>query len=219
MVVPFPDPGEARSVAFIGILLAIGAVIVYWETWHAWYDKLTRPVFSQEQTVSADTEYFCPMHPTIIRDKPDKCPICAMPLSKRKKAETAEKKTLPPGILSRVPLTVDRVTQAGVKTIELTYQPLVKEITTVGSVEFDESRLKVISVRPTGKSRIDKLLVNVTGQEVKKGEPLALLYSPDLVTTVQNLLDAQKNKNPDLERMARERPGAGKSRKTRSRMP
>lgn len=36
-----------------------------------------------------DTEYFCPMHPQIVREHADKCPICNMPLSKRKKGEAA----------------------------------------------------------------------------------------------------------------------------------
>src|SRR5262249_38216453 len=94
---------------FIAILAAIGAVIVYWEALHAYYEKWTRPIFGQEQTVSADIEYWCPMHPTIVRDHPDKCPICAMPLSKRKKGEGGGDEALPAGILSRVQLTPYRV--------------------------------------------------------------------------------------------------------------
>lgn len=190
---------------FIAILVAIGAVIVYWETLHAYYEKWTRPFSGQEQVVSADTEFWCPMHPTIVREKPDKCPICAMPLSKRKKGEKQEGEALPAGILSRVQLTPYRVVQAGVQTVELAYLPLAKEIKTVGFVEFDERKLARISVRLTGKSRIDKLFVNVTGQKVEKGEPLASLYNPDLLVTVQNLVDARASGNRDLERLARDR--------------
>lgn len=36
------------------------------------------------------TEYYCPMHPQVVREHADKCPICNMPLSKRKKGEAAE---------------------------------------------------------------------------------------------------------------------------------
>src|ERR1700733_9217482 len=43
---------------FIAILVAIGAVIVYWETLHAYYEKWTRPIFGQDQAaVSADIEF------------------------------------------------------------------------------------------------------------------------------------------------------------------
>lgn len=85
----------------------------------------------------------------------------------------------------------------------MAYQTLVKEITTVGSVEFDERDLFNVSSRVKG--RIDKLFVNQTGQLVAKGDPLALLYSPDLVVTVQNLLDAIRSNNVDLEKNARDR--------------
>src|SRR5207302_2135202 len=56
---------------FIVILVAIGVVIAKWETLRAYYDKWTRPILGQETAVSADTEYWCPMHPTVIRDHPD----------------------------------------------------------------------------------------------------------------------------------------------------
>jgi membrane fusion protein, copper/silver efflux system len=190
---------------FIAVLVAIGLVIARWDWLSAHYDKWTRPLFGQEAAVSTDTEYWCPMHPTVVRDHPDKCPICAMPLSKRKKGEREEGEALPPEVLSRVQLTPYKVAVAGVETAEVGYRPLTREITTVGFVEFDERKQARISARVRGKSRIDKLYVNVTGQTVGKGEPLALLYSPDLVVTVQNLLDARQAANRDLERMARDR--------------
>jgi multidrug efflux pump subunit AcrA (membrane-fusion protein) len=191
---------------FIAILAIVGASIVYWDTLKAHYEKWTRPLLGEETAASADTEFWCPMHPTIVRDHPDKCPICGMPLSKRKKVEGGSaEEALPPGVVSRVQLTPYRVAVAGIQTAEIEYQPLSKEITTVGSVEFDEQKLARIPSRATGKSRIDKLYVNVTGQSIEKGEALALLYSPDLVTTVQNLLDARQGGSRDLERLARQR--------------
>src|SRR5438874_8668235 len=66
---------------FVAILIAIGALIVYWDTFKAYYDKWTRPTTSQT-VAEPGLEWFCPMHPQIIRDHPDKCPICFMPLSK-----------------------------------------------------------------------------------------------------------------------------------------
>jgi Cu(I)/Ag(I) efflux system membrane fusion protein len=190
---------------FIAVLVAIGLVIARWDWLSAHYDKWTRPLFGQEAAVSADTEYWCPMHPTVVRDHPDKCPICAMPLSKRKKGDKADDEALPPGVVGRIQLSPYKVAVAGVETAEVGYRPLTREITTVGFVEFDERKLARISARATGKSRIDKLYVNVTGQTVGQGEPLAELYSPSLVVTVQNLLDARQAANRDLERMARER--------------
>jgi Cu(I)/Ag(I) efflux system membrane fusion protein len=190
---------------FIAVLVAIGGVIAYWDTLNAYYEKWTRPLFGAETAASSATEYWCPMHPTIVRDHPDKCPICAMPLSKRKKGDKNEEEALPPGVSQRVQITPYKVAVAGIETAEVAYRTLTKEIAAIGFVEFDERKLARISARVTGKTRIDKLYVNVTGQHVKKGEPLAELYGPDLVVTVQNLLDARQNNNRSLEKMARDR--------------
>src|SRR5688500_17108083 len=61
---------------FIAILIVIGIIITQWDTLAAYYDKWTRPALAA-QAGSSDIEYFCPMHPSVIRDNPkDKCPIC-----------------------------------------------------------------------------------------------------------------------------------------------
>jgi Cu(I)/Ag(I) efflux system membrane fusion protein len=187
---------------FVAILAAIGVVIVKWDWLAAHYDKWTRPA---DAAAAADpgTEYFCPMHPTVVRDNnKEKCPICFMPLAKRKKGEVTDA-PLPPGVVSRVQLSPYRVLLAGVHTTEVAHRPLAKEVTTVGTVEFDERGLKHVAARVKG--RIDRLFANQTGQVVRKGDPLAEVYSPDLVVTVQNLLDARSGGNPGLERSARDR--------------
>lgn len=187
---------------FIGILVVIGVIITKWDTLTSYYDKWTRPAGTVE-AASSDVEYFCPMHPSVIRDNPkDKCPICFMPLSKRKKgAATAE--ALPAGIVSRVQLSPYRIVLAGVQTWPVDYQPLVKEISAVGYVEFNERGQRTVSARVAG--RIDKLFANETGQTVKAGDELASLYSPDLLVTVQNLLDAQRSGNQEYVNSSRSR--------------
>jgi Cu(I)/Ag(I) efflux system membrane fusion protein len=202
---------------FIAILAAVGAALIYWDTLNAYYEKWTRPLFGQETAVSPDTEYWCPMHPTVVRDHPDKCPICAMPLSKRKKGAKEEGEALPPGVVSRVQLTPYKVAVAGIETAEVGYQLLTRDITAVGFVEFDERKLARITARATGKSRIDKLFVNVTGQTVAQGEPLAELYSPDLVVTVQNLLDARETATALWSAWPATASGCGASTGTKSR--
>lgn len=180
---------------FIAVLIVIGLVITQWDTLVAYYDRWTRPTSST--AVASDVEYFCPMHPSVVRENSkDKCPICFMPLSKRKKGDIQEE-VLPAGVVNRVQLSPYRVALAGVGTWPLDYVPLNKEINAIGYVEFDERGERNVSARVAG--RIDKLFVSETGKRVKTGDPLAAVYSPDLVVSVQSLLEARRSNNRSLE--------------------
>ncbi len=174
---------------FIALMAATGLVFAYWDTLWNHYEKWTRPP-GETHAAASDTEYFCPMHPTVIQAEPGSCPICGMPLSKRKKGEA---ETLPAGVLSRIALAPYRVAQAGVRISEVGYVPLAETVTTVGSIEVDERQLKRISSKTKGMSRVEKLFVNFTGTRVKAGEPLAEVYSPDLYQVIQELLLAQRS--------------------------
>ncbi|MBN9519556.1 efflux RND transporter periplasmic adaptor subunit [bacterium] len=187
---------------FLFVLGAIGLVILKWDDLVARYEKLVWPA---DTAAAGDPghEFYCPMHPTVIRDtNKEKCPICFMPLSKRKKGEVTDE-ALSAGTVSRVQLTPYRVVLAGVRTVPVGFHPLTRDLTTVGTVEFDERNLRAVSARVKG--RIDKLFVNQTGQMVHRNDPLAEVYSPDLVVTAQNLIDARGGGNKVLEGMARDR--------------
>lgn len=75
--------------------------------------------------------------------------------------------------------------------IGITFEPaksqlLEKTIRTVGIIEADERRVAHIHVRFDG--WIDQLFINFTGEQVKQGEALFTVYSPDLVSTQQEYL-------------------------------
>lgn len=187
---------------FIAVLVVIGAVITQWDLLAAYYDKWTRPT-SAAEAGGGNYEWFCPMHPSVVRNNPkEKCPICFMPLSKRKKGSGREE-ALPAGVVNRVQLSPYRVVLAGVQTWKVDYVPLVKDITAVGFIEFDERGQRTVAARAKG--RIDELFVNQTGQMVEKGDVLASLYSPELNVTAQNLVDAQRSGSQELIRSAANR--------------
>ena len=180
---------------FIGILVLIGVIITQWDLLLSYYDKWTRPA-TAAGAASSGVEWFCPMHPAVVRDNSkDKCPVCFMPLSKRKKSDGSVK-ALPAGVVSRVQLSPYRVVLAGVQTWDVKYLPLTKEIAAIGYVEFNESGQRSISARFDG--RVDELFVSQTGRMVKKGDVLASLYSPELVVAMKSLLDAKKAGNDAL---------------------
>ncbi|MER3441734.1 MAG: hypothetical protein C4296_10245 [Gemmataceae bacterium] len=183
---------------FILVLVGVGLVLVWWDTLTNLYEKWTRP---RVAVAATGEEYFCPMHPNIVRDRPDKCPLCGMELSPRKKVE-GPLEALPPGVLSRVQLTPYRVTLAGITTEPVAWRSLQRQMQFAGFVEFDETKLARLSNRLPGRSRIERLLVNVTGQPVRAGEPLALVYNVEYGVTVQNLQYARRRGDKqEIERL------------------
>ena len=173
---------------FVGILVVIGLLFGYWSTLRNYWDKWTRPA-SAAVAIGSDSEFYCPMHPHVVRDslEPDGkipgCPICGMPLSKRKKGEAP---ALPPGVVGRVQLTPRRVEMGGIETVPVSYKPLVREIRTVGYVTYNESALSEVTARVGG--YVERLYVDKTFDEVAPGEKLAEIYSPELYQTAQDLV-------------------------------
>ena len=174
---------------FVAILGATGLTFAYWDTIANRYDKWMRPAFRAEASPHPGAEFFCPMHPNVVRDEPGGCPICGMPLSKRAKGE---KQAMPDGVLARVLLGPDRVRQGNIRTVDVAYEPMAETLTTVGTVEYDERRLKRISSKVKGMARVERLFVDFTGVHVDAGQPMAELYGPELYQGVRELLLAQK---------------------------
>ena len=78
----------------------------------------------------------------------------------------------------------------GVKTVKVDIRPLQKTIRTVGRLEADERKLATVNAKIEG--WVEKLYVEVTGSYIKKGQPLVEIYSPELVATQQEFLNALK---------------------------
>jgi Cu(I)/Ag(I) efflux system membrane fusion protein len=89
-----------------------------------------------------------------------------------------------------IEIPVDQQQMIGVRTFETAIRPLQHVIRTVGRIEYDEKRLSTVNTKIEG--WIERLYVDYTGKYVRKGEPLADIYSPEMVATQQELLNALK---------------------------
>ncbi len=128
-------------------------------------------------------EWTCSMHPQIRMPNPGKCPICGMDLIPVM-IESAGDQTSPREI---------KLSPAAVKLAEIQVAPVerkfvYREIRMVGKVEYDETRLGYITAWLPG--RIDRLYVDYTGISVRKGDHLVDIYSPDLLTAQEELIQA-----------------------------
>ena len=81
----------------------------------------------------------------------------------------------------------ERQQMIGVKTALVTRRPMERTIRTVGRVEVDEQRQVAVTTKFEG--WIEKLHADATGKFVRKGEPLAEIYSPELFATQQEFLN------------------------------
>ena len=89
-----------------------------------------------------------------------------------------------------ITLTPQRMQSIGVKTAAVELRPVRDEIRTVGNIEADETRLSDVQVRFSGWIR--KVYADATYKQVRRGQPLLTIYSPELVTAEQDYLVAKE---------------------------
>jgi membrane fusion protein, copper/silver efflux system len=122
----------------------------------------------------------CSMHPQIRQPGPGKCPICAMdliPVSSGEASADDGPRTLVMSESARA-LADIQTTRVERRFPEVT-------VRLVGQLDYDETRLRSLTARFP--ARIDELFVNFTGVTVAKGEHLARIYSPELITAQREL--------------------------------
>jgi len=144
---------------------------------------------SQGQAQAAKTEpakeyYTCPMHPSVVSDRPGACPVCGMALVK--KTVQAGMSIEQTASLAAVSLSPSQRVLANVSTSPVTRKTIEKTISAVGVVDVAEPFQAAVSARFRG--RIENLFVNYTGEVVEKNQALFELYSPDLVLAQQEFL-------------------------------
>ncbi len=133
--------------------------------------------------------YHCPMHPQYLSDKLGTCPICGMTLVPvDENAALSGLREPTGGEAGAVKIDPTVVQNIGVTTELVTVRDLTKKIRVSATIEPDETAISNVNTKVMG--WVESLYIDYTGQRVKRGQPLLTIYSPDLVSTEQEYLQA-----------------------------
>ena len=166
-------------------------------------ESTSKAMDTKENIVKQKSYYTCSMHPHIREDKPGKCPICHMNLTKIE-VEEAEQERIDPTFMGNNAKDVDasvvvaqvKLRKAQLKHFKPDFFPvsnmkMTKKIRLLGSVLQSEEKESNIPARIAG--RVEKVYVKSTGSIVKVGDPVIKLYSPKLITAGEEYLLARQS--------------------------
>ncbi|MBI4290314.1 MAG: efflux RND transporter periplasmic adaptor subunit [Betaproteobacteria bacterium] len=103
----------------------------------------------------------------------------------------------------QVKISLDKVQKLGVKTEAAMLREITRAVRAVGTLQVNERVLHTVTTKFEG--WIQKLVVNTTGEYVRRGQPLMEVYSPELITAQQEYIvatkgmQALKDASPDMQ--------------------
>ena len=145
-------------------------------------DRQSVPVAADGKTTKVQV-WTCSMHPQIRMPGPGKCPICAMDLIPL--TDDSDEEKLGPRQI-KLSETAQKLASIQVTPVERRFAPV--ETRLVGKIAVDETRRRYITAWVPG--RIDRLYVDYTGVPVNEGDHMVYLYSPELLTAQEELIQA-----------------------------
>jgi membrane fusion protein, copper/silver efflux system len=136
-----------------------------------------------------------PMDASFRRDGPGKSPM-GMDLVPVYEDDSGDKG-------STVKISPEVINNLGVRTALVQRAPLTRKISTVGYLDYDETRISHIHTRTDG--WIERLTVRAEGERVEKNQLLFELYSPTLVNAQEEYLQSLVNENKSLKEASKQR--------------
>lgn len=178
-------------------LFVLAGLFLGWLLFHS--SPAAKEEHNHSESEKKSEIWTCSMHPEIKKDKPGKCPLCAMDLTLMNQSTTTQMDS------DAVHFTADAAALANVATTIVSRSKPTKEVRLYGKVQADERLLQNQVAHIAG--RIEKLNVGFTGETVAKGQLLAIIYSPELITAQQELIEAAKEKQlqPAIYEAAKEK--------------
>ena len=139
------------------------------------------------------------MHTWITSDKPGKCTICGMDLVPVREGE--DPKMAAPGVVTLMPSSSQIL---GVATAPVRTGALEKTIRLSGVIDDDDTKHTIVSAFFDG--RIDQVFVDHVGEDIAKDQPLAQIYSPELLYIVREFqASARRGQQDPLASIDRQR--------------
>ncbi len=129
----------------------------------------------------------CSMDPQVDLPEAGSCPICGMDLIPKIQSDDDEHSE------NSFKLTKNAMALANVETTIVGNGTVSNMLTLSGKIQENETANATQTAHFSG--RIEKLYANFTGEKVNRGQLLALIYSPELVTAQKELLEALKVKS------------------------
>ena len=185
---------KKNIIKMVGILIL--GLLLGWLIFGGSSSKESNGVNATEQ--KEHITWTCSMHPQIRQSEPGNCPICGMELIP---LESNHSDADPDAIQ----MSENAMKLANVQTLIVGEREANKELRLNGKVQVDERKLYAQSTHIPG--RIEQLNINFTGEKVSRGQTLAMIYSPELVTAQEELLQANgiKESQPELFDAAKEK--------------
>jgi RND family efflux transporter MFP subunit len=185
------------SASILLALLAAGAWL-YWDELGRWMKRAPADEHARHAMPAAKAPaqpgekkilyWYDPMHPQYRSDKPGTAPDCGMDLVPKYAQEEPEQ----PMSEGTIRISAERQQLIGVRTARAERQSVLRTIRAVGRVTIDETRIAHIHTKVAG--YIEHVYADFVGKQVKAGEPLFTIYSPELVTTQQEYLVALRGR-------------------------
>ncbi|WP_257670437.1 efflux RND transporter periplasmic adaptor subunit [Parapedobacter tibetensis] len=186
---------KAKKIALY-LAIALGGLLVGWLI----FGRTEKEGQEEHQHATGqETTYTCSMHPQIRQNEPGNCPICGMELIPVSDSGNGEGN---PYVLQ---MTEEAVALANIQTTRVKGISGGSGLVLSGKIKVNEEKRSVITAKFPG--RIEQLYVNFTGQDIRKGDRLATIYSPELVSAQQELREAAsiKDRAPELYAAAKEK--------------
>ncbi len=146
--------------------------------------EFAEDVHATTEMSQAPQVWTCSMHPQIQLPKPGKCPICFMDLIP---VESGGGDELP---VNQIKLSAAARQLAGISTTPVVRAYAERDIRMVGKLDYDESKLAYVTAWVPG--RLERLYADYTGMQVARGDHMVEIYSPELISAQEELLQARK---------------------------